>query len=107
MNIYRDGASKPDDVDRNIEEELPSKMLESMKPKSVNHLDPANKQGKMSNVFEIEINFPPNKQEKKEIDRINNTESLFYEGYALKLGEKCQCGFEYISTVNLGNCEST
>ena len=61
----------------------------------------------MSNVFEIEINFPPNKQEKKEIDRINNTESLFSEGYALKLGEKCQCGFEYISTVNLGNCEST
>ena len=28
VNIYRDGASKPDDVDRNVEEELPSKKLE-------------------------------------------------------------------------------
>ena len=65
------------------------------------------KKGGKSNVFEVEINFPPTKSEKVEIDKINNVDSLFPDGYAIPPhvpGEHCECGNEYVDHVVLGNC---
>ena len=48
--------------------------------------------------------------EKYCIDKINNVDALFPDGYAiphLMPGEHCVCGHEYVDNVELGNCEST
>ena len=68
INIYIEGANNESNVDVNIEDKLP--ILENMKPKSVNKLDPTNKRGKKSNVFSVGIYFLPSKSEKKEIDKV-------------------------------------
>ena len=63
-----------------------------------NELDPTDKTGAMSNVFGVQINFPPSTEEKKEISKINNSESLYSKDYIVphvKVGEKCECGFYY------------
>ena len=65
-----EGANNGSNVDVNIEDELPTRKFENMKPKPANKLDPTNKSGKESNVG-VRINFPPSKSEKKEIDKVN------------------------------------
>jgi hypothetical protein len=74
-----------------------------------NALDPTDKTGAESNVFKIAIYFPPSREEKKKISRINNVESLFKNSFlvpSVKDGEECQCGYKYESEPNLGNVES-
>ena len=103
VNIYLEEASQD-------EKELPSKKLDSTKPKSSNPLDPSDKKGKLSNVFWNKIHFPPSKSEKEEIDNINRVKSLFKNGYAIykiESGETCECGYGYCSEVNIADCEST
>ena len=107
VNIYKD---KNEQTEKNVETELPLGKLDSKKKSSGNELDPSDKKGGKSNVFEVEINFPPTKSEKVEIDKINNVDSLFPDGYAIPPhvpGEHCECGNEYVDHVVLGNCEST
>ena len=77
-----------------------------MERKTLNEFDPSEKRGKMSNVFEISINFPPSNLEKYGIDKINKVDALFPDGYAiphLMPGEHCVCGHEYVDKVELAN----
>ena len=93
----------------NKEEDLPVKKKESVSQKCTNSLDPTDKIGSASNVFNIEINFPPIKSEKEQIDRINHVENLFENKIVPKIpkGEECKCGNEFLGKINLGNCESS
>ena len=103
MNLYLEENSNGD-------EELPTKKLDSMKAKSTNPLDPSDKQGRASNVFGIQIKFPPTAIEKSQIDRVNCVDGLFKCGYAIPLlqsGETCDCGYPYCPEVNMADCEST
>ena len=101
-----EGASNGGNVNINIDNELPTKKMDSLKPKSSNKLDPTDKNGKDSNVFDIRINFPPSKSEKKEINKVNSVDSLLKEGYAiaaLKPKETCDThGYEYSHKINVG-----
>ena len=88
---------------------LKATKMDALSEKCKNELDPTDKTGAMSNVFGVQINFPPSTEEKKEISRINNLESLYSKDYIVphvKVGEKCECGFYYETTPNLGNVES-
>ena len=104
VNVYIENASNSDE-----EEELPIKRMPIEEPRSSNTLDPTDKKGKSSNVFGIAINFPPTKDEKVQINKINEVTNLFPEKVMFPLlepGETCDCGFEY-EEVSLGDCEST
>ena len=110
VNIYMEGASNEDTVEVNVEDDLPTKKMDNKSLNSTNQFDPLKKRGKESNVFCVKINFPPNKSEKNEIDKINRETNLFTEGYAisdLQPGESCDHGYEYIHKINFGNCEAT
>ena len=74
------------------------KKLDAMKKQSTNTLDPFYKKGKMSNVYGINISFPPCKSEKLAIDKINRVDTLVPDGYAVPalLPGEC-CGNEYIN----------
>ena len=92
VNIYMEGASNEDTVEVNVEDDLPTKKMDNKSLNSTNQFDPLKKRGKESNVFCVKINFPPNKSEKNEIDKINRETNLFTEGYAipdLQPGESC------------------
>ena len=103
VNIYIEEAKN---------EGLPAKKLDAIKQPSNNPLDPSDRRGKASNVFGVKIDFPPQKSEKAEIDRINKVDNLFPSGYIvpkIEPGELCSCepGFPYIPNIQLGNVEST
>ena len=51
----------------NKDEEFPTRKLPNKEPRSNNRLDPSDKKGRCSNVFKIEINYPPNEKEMAEI----------------------------------------
>ena len=86
--------------------------MQITEPRSNNCLDPTDKKGKQSNVFDIGINYPPTDKEKEEINRINICSDLFPGNILvpkLEHGEICDCDFKnpYLEEVSLGNCEST
>jgi hypothetical protein len=91
---------------------LPVRIRQITEPRSNNCLDPTDKKGKQSNVFDIGINYPPTDKEKEEINRINICSDLFPGNILvpkLEHGEICDCDFKnpYLEEVSLGNCEST
>ena len=60
-------------------------------------------------MFGIAINFPPTKDEKVQINKINQVTNLFPEKVIfpiLEPGETCDCGFDY-DELSFGDCETT
>ena len=96
----------------NKDEEFPTRKLPNKEPRSNNRLDPSDKKGRCSNVFKIEINYPPNEREMAKINRINTCSDPFASNILvpdLKPGEVCDCESKnrYLEQVRLSNCEST
>ena len=83
--------------------------MPNREPRSSNELDPTDKKGKSSNVFGVSINYPPTKDEKVEINKINEVANIFPGKFMfpiLEPGATCDCEFEW-DEVSLGDCEST
>ena len=107
INLYKHAGEK---CETNNDEDIVVKKLEANKKPSSNPFDASRKKGKESNVFGISINYPPSRCEKINIDKINNVDTLFPDGYAIPdvtPGECCKCGNEFVTKVEMGNCEST
>ena len=102
MNIYLDFANSS-------EEEFPTKKIQT-KQKDENHkLDPTSKNGKQSNVFAIKIYYPPTKEDKVQINKINEVQTLFPDKVLVpkvEPGDSCGCEFAWLEPT-LGDFEGT
>ena len=114
VNIYIDAAKKAENVEVDLDEDLPISKLDSSENVSKNPYNPKYRKGRESNVFGYKIDFPPNASEKSQIDKINRVDNLFPDGnmvLTLEPEELCDCPigkqFKYISSIQPGNIEST
>ena len=104
VNIYLDFAKSSKEG-----EEFPTKKIQTKEKDENLELDPTSKNGKQSNVFAIKIYYPPTKEDKVQINKINEVQTLFPDKVLvpkIEPGDSCGCGFVWLEPT-LGDCEGT
>ena len=112
VNIYLENKSDKfrDNTEKNVDAPLETEKQPIQRDKYKNPLDPTDKSGTISNIFNVRINFPPNEEEKRKISQINKVSNIFDSNILhpnVGEGEQCDCGHLYNAELDLGNVESS